>query len=78
MGLNLCGEGAWNRLGSMLSGATGFTRTQKVTVKRTATCPCDCKHTFDVELEVEQAVFGGVTDFNVLSKSGLSNLCAWK
>ena len=78
MGLNLCGEGAWNRLSSMLSGATGFTRTQTVKVKGKATCPCGCKTTFDVELEVEQAVFGGVTDFNVLPGTGLSSLCAWK
>jgi hypothetical protein len=78
MGLNLCGAGAWNWLGARLGGATGVTRTQTVKVAGKATCPCGCKHTFDVELEVEQAVFGGVTDFNVLPRNGLSDLCMWK
>ncbi len=77
MGLNLCGSGAWNWLGARLGGATGVTRTQTVKVKGMATCPCGCKNTFPVELEVEQEVFGGVTDFNVRPVGGLSELCPW-
>ena len=78
MGLNLCGEGAWNTLGAMLSASVGIKRTQKATVKGKATCPCGCKNTFDVELEVVQEVLGGVTDFDVKpTGSGLSSLCPW-
>lgn len=77
MGLNLCGAGAWNKLSTMLSGATGVTRTQNVKVTGKAQCP-KCKHEFDAELTVEQKVQGGVVNFDVKPTSGLSSLCPWK
>lgn len=78
MGLNLCGAGAWNKLTTMLSGATGVTRTQKVKVTGKVKCPCGCNHEFDAELWIEQKVQGGVVDFDVKPTSGFTSLCPWK
>lgn len=78
MGLNLCGASAWNKLTTILSGATGITRTQKVSVKGKVKCPCGCNHEFEAEIVVEQKVQGGVIDFDVEPVTGFIELCPWK